>query len=186
MPRYAMVIDERRCIGCMACIDACKAENDVAPTYFRTRVRNTVEGKFPHLRQEFRSELCNHCDNPPCVYNCPTGASYKDQNTGMVLLAKEKCIGCKACIAACPYDARYVDHEKGVVDKCTFCSHRVAEGKMTACVTTCVGGSRIFGDLDDPNSTVAQLVKIHRAEALLPDAGTEPRVFYIKRYAKPV
>jgi len=185
MPRYAMVIDERRCIGCMACIAACKAENEVPPGSFRTRVRETVEGRFPYLRMEIRSELCNHCDNPPCVYNCPTRASYKDEETGMVLLAKEKCVGCKACVAACPYDARYVNHEKGVVDKCTFCSHRVAKGETTACVTTCVGGSRVFGDLDDPKSLVSQLLALHPAETLLASAGTEPRVFYIRRSGKP-
>ena len=185
MPRYAMVIDTRRCISCMACVVACKAENDVAPAHFRTRIREEISGTFPDLRAETRSELCNHCDNPPCVYNCPTRASYKNEATGMVLLHKNKCIGCKACIAACPYDARYVDPVKGVVDKCTFCDHRIAAGKQPACVATCVGGSRVFGDLDNPNSSVSILLRQHPSEVLLAGAGTEPRVFYIKHYRTP-
>ena len=94
MPKYAMVIDQARCIGCMACIVACKNENDVPPEHFRTRVIENVSGKYPKLRMELRSELCNHCDHPPCVYNCPTGASYKNKENGMVLLKKNRCVGC--------------------------------------------------------------------------------------------
>ncbi len=186
MPNYVMVVDQRRCVGCMACIVACKAENEVPPGQYRTRIIEKVEGKFPKLLMEHRSELCSHCDNPPCVYNCPTRASYKDRKTGMVLLKKHRCVGCKACIAACPYSARYVNHEKGYVDKCTFCSHRVKEGKKPACVATCVGQSRIFGDLDDPESAVRKLLKKWPSDVQLKSAGTEPRIFYIKKYGKPV
>ncbi len=185
MPNYAMVIDQRRCVGCMACIAACKAENEVPPAHFRTRIIERVEGKFPKLSMEHRSELCMHCDNPPCVYNCPTRASYKDGKTGMVLLNEKRCVGCKACIAACPYDARYTDPKTGVVDKCTFCSHRVEKGQLPACATTCVGRSRIFGDLDDPNSEVRRLLAEHPSEVLLKSAGTKPRVFYIRQYGTP-
>lgn len=185
MPNYAMVVDQRRCVGCMACIAACKAENEVPPAHFRTRVIEQVEGKFPELRMEQRSELCMHCDNPPCVYNCPTRASYKDDKTGMVLLDKDRCVGCKACIAACPYDVRYTHPETGVVDKCTFCSHRVEAGQQPACVTTCVGQSRIFGDLDDPNSDVGRALAKNPSETLLKSAGTEPRVYYINKFGTP-
>lgn len=182
MPKYAMVIDQRRCIGCMACIVACKAENDVPPEHFRTRVLERTEGEFPDLRAELRSELCNHCDNPPCVYNCPTRASYKRRLDGLVLLDKKRCVGCKACVAACPYDARYIHPEKGFADKCTFCEHRLRDGKEPACVATCIGRSRIFGDLNDPRSPVRTALKGTHAEVLLKSAGTEPRVFYIRRF----
>jgi len=184
MPKYAMVVDQRRCVACMACVIACKKENEVPPGQFRTRVVEQVEGEFPRLRMELRSELCNHCDNPPCVYNCPTGASYKSED-GSVLLKKHRCVGCKACVASCPYDARYINEEKGFADKCTFCSHRIAEGKQPACVATCIGKSRIFGDLDDPASAVSAALRDHHHEVLLASAGTRPRVFYINKFGKP-
>jgi Fe-S-cluster-containing dehydrogenase component len=185
MPKYAMVIDQRRCVACMACVIACKNENEVPPEQYRTRVLEMVEGEFPLLRMELRSELCNHCDNPPCVYNCPTGASYKRTADGIVLLRKNRCVGCKACVAACPYDARYINHEKGFADKCTFCDHRLKEGKEPACVATCIGKSRIFGDLDDPKSPVRIALRSADSTVLLEGAGTRPRVYYIKKFSKP-
>lgn len=184
MSKFAMVIDQRRCVGCMACVIACKQENRVPPELYRTRVVEKVDGVFPILRMELRSELCNHCDNPPCVYNCPTRASYKNKENGLVLLDRKRCIGCKACLAACPYDARYINHEKGYADKCTFCDHRLAQGKEPACVSTCIGRSRIFGDLDDAKSQVSRLLAENHHEVLLPAAGTEPRVFYINKFGK--
>jgi len=183
MPKYAMVIDQRRCVACMACVVACKRENDVPEEHFRTRVLESVEGEFPRLRMELRSELCNHCDNPPCVYNCPTGASYKRKD-GVVMISRMKCVGCKACIAACPYDARYMHPDKGYADKCTFCEHRLKENLAPACVATCIGKSRIFGDLEDPASSVSKLLKEQEATVLLKEAGTQPRVFYIKKLSK--
>ncbi len=184
MPKYAMVIDQRRCIGCLACIVACKRENNVPEEHYRTRVVEEVNGKAPKLRMELRSELCNHCDNPPCVYNCPTGASYKDED-GTVQIDRKKCVGCKACIAACPYDARYIDPEHGYADKCTFCQHRLKVGKEPACVATCIGKSRIFGNLEDPYSKVSRLLKEYSSWVRLPEAGTHPRVFYIRKQSKP-
>jgi Fe-S-cluster-containing dehydrogenase component len=155
-------------------------ENNVPEGYFRTRVVEEVSGEFPNLRMELRPELCNHCDNPPCVYNCPTGASHKRPD-GTVQIDRTKCVGCKACIAACPYDARYIHPNGGFADKCTFCEHRVKEGKQPACVATCIGKSRIFGDLDDPNSEVHRLIKEYDARVLLKEAGTLPKVFYINK-----
>lgn len=185
MPNYAMVIDQRRCVACMACVIACKGENDVPPEHFRTRVREIVEGEFPNLRMELRSELCNHCENPPCVYNCPTGASYQRKEDGLVQLKKHRCVGCKACLAACPYDARYINPDKGFADKCTFCEHRLKEGKEPACVTTCIGKSRIFGDLGDAKSPASLALLEAHGEVLLEYAGTRPRVHYIKKFSKP-
>jgi Fe-S-cluster-containing dehydrogenase component len=182
MSRYAMVIDQRKCIGCMACIAACRTENNLPPGHYRTKVVEIVDGEFPNLRMELRSELCNHCDNPPCAYNCPTGASYKAAN-GTVQIKRNKCVGCKACVAACPYNARYID-PAGFADKCTFCEHRIKQGKEPACVATCIGRSRIFGDLDDPNMEVSRLIKDMSATVLLREAGTEPKVFYIRKLGK--
>ena len=103
----------------------------------------------------------------------------------MVLLKKYRCVGCKSCVAACPYDARYINEEKGFADKCTFCEHRIKEGKEPACVATCIGKSRIFGDLDDPKSAVSISLRENHAEILLQSAGTKPRVYYIRKFGKP-
>ncbi len=183
MPRYAMVIDQRRCVGCMSCITACNAENGVPPGHYRTRVTEIVGGEFPVLRMELRPEQCNHCDNPPCVSECPTGASYKAKNA-TVQIERKKCIGCKACIAACPYDARFI-HPGGFADKCTFCEHRARQGREPACVATCIGGARVFGDLDDPKSQVSRMLKEGQGAVLLEEAGCRPRVFYVRKPGKP-
>jgi Fe-S-cluster-containing dehydrogenase component len=116
-----------------------------------------VRGEFPTLRLEIRSERCNHCDNPPCVYCCPTGASHVHDRGGVVLVTTTKCIGCKACIASCPYDARFM-HPEGYADKCTFCIHRVEKGQDPACVSVCPTHCMHFGDLDDPQSEVSRLL----------------------------
>ncbi len=175
--RYAMVIDTRLCVGCMNCVVACKTENQVPDGFCRDWITETLQGKYPHVRLEIRSERCNHCDNPPCVHACPTGASHRREG-GFVAVAKGKCIGCKACMAACPYDARFV-HPEGYVSKCTFCQHRVAEGQNPACVSVCPTHCMFFGDLDDPASEVNRLLATRAHHALLPMAGTRPHVFYL-------
>lgn len=184
--RYAMVIDVRRCIGCMACQVACKAEYDVPLGVFRTWVPYRVTGKYPTVKKQFLPRLCNHCDDPPCVRACPVEATFKVEDGGFVLQHYDRCIGCKACMASCPYNARfmlpehrtYTDITK-VVDKCTFCYHRVVQGLVPACVQTCVGRARVFGDLNDPSSEVSQLVAKHATQVLRPEQGTKPHVFYI-------
>lgn len=183
MARYAMVIDTRSCIGCGACMAACDLENDTAweEGKRRTHVPEFFFGEYPEVRRIFVPRLCMHCEDPPCVFVCPTGASYVNED-GVVLVKHEICIGCKYCIIACPYNARYVDHRIRSVDKCTFCyENRVMKGKLPACVETCVGHARIFGDLDDPNSEVHKLVTTGEAAPLRPDLGTKPKVFYVKR-----
>jgi len=176
-PRYAMVVDTRRCVGCSACVLACKAENDVPDGYCRDWIVQEVKGAFPDLQMEIRSERCMHCSNPPCVTVCPTGASHVGRG-GTVLVHHEMCTGCKACIGACPYDARYV-HPDGYVDKCTFCEHRTAEGRDPACVSVCPTKALTFGDLNDPDSEVRQLLASRSWKVLHPEAGTEPNVFFL-------
>lgn len=175
--RYAMVIDTRLCVGCMNCVVACKTENNVPDGFCRDWITETARGEFPDVRLEIRSERCNHCDNPPCVHCCPTGASHVREG-GFVMVEKNKCIGCKACIAACPYDARFT-HPDGYVSKCTFCIHRVAEGLDPACVSVCPTHCMFFGDVDDPASEVSRLLTTREHHALIPEAGCRPHVFYL-------
>jgi Fe-S-cluster-containing dehydrogenase component len=184
--RYAMVIDLRRCIGCDACMVACKAEFDVPLGVFRTWVPYKVVGTYPNVKKQFLPRLCNHCDDPPCVRACPVEATFKVEDGGFVLQRYERCIGCKACMASCPYNARFMlpKHRTytditSVVDKCTFCHHRVTQGLVPACVQTCIGRSRVFGDINDPKSEVAYLVSHLPTQVLRPEQGTKPHVFYI-------
>lgn len=178
MTRYAMAIDIDRCVGCQACLVACKAENEVPDHRYRLRMRETVVGRFPDLVAEIRLEQCFHCDDPPCVPVCPTGATYQTAD-GLVLVDPSKCTGCKACVTACPYDMRYV-HPGGWIDKCTFCDHRIAEGLEPACVETCPTGARSFGDLDDAGSPVRIAIEAAAtADVLKPETGAEPCLFYL-------
>ena len=123
-------------------------------------------------------QVLHHCDNPPCVACCPTGASHVAEPGRVVLVTPERCIGCKACIAACPYDARFV-HPEGYVDKCTFCHHRTKDGGQPACVSVCPTRCMTFGDLDDAASVVSELLRTRAHHTLLPEAGTRSRIFYL-------
>ncbi len=179
MKRFAMAVDTRRCVGCNACVISCKTENAVPLGGFRDWIVQEVHGTFPDLTMQIRSERCNQCADAPCVAACPTGASHVGEG-GVVLVTRRKCTGCKACIASCPYGARYVDPERGFVDKCTFCLHRVGRGQDPACVTTCPTRSLTFGDLADPASAVSHLLASRRAEVVRPEAGTRPQVFFLR------
>lgn len=173
--RTVMVLDSRKCVGCSACVIACKTENNVPSGHFRDWVVSETRGTFPHLTLINRSERCNHCENAPCIDNCPTGASYRAAD-GTVQIDRSKCTGCKACISACPYGARYV-HPEGFVDKCTFCAHR-SDG-ATACAAVCPTECITFGDAADPDSDVSRLLAAHKIDVVKPETGTWPKVYYI-------
>jgi Fe-S-cluster-containing dehydrogenase component len=172
-----MAIDTLKCVGCGDCVVACQTENDVPIGYCRDWIVENNAGTYPQLELEYRSERCNHCANPPCVRCCPTGASHVVEG-GVVLVTPDQCIGCGACIASCPYDARYT-HPDGYVDKCTFCIHRVREGQQPACVEVCPTKCMYFGDIDDPNSQVSQMLKKRNHKVLIPEAGTKPQIYYL-------
>ena len=178
MKNYAMAIDTKTCVGCGACVVGCKTENHVPEGLQRDWIVEEVEGKFPNLLMEIRSERCNHCLNPPCVTNCPTGASYVKKETNIVLVNPGKCTGCKACIAACPYDARFIMPE-GYVSKCTFCTHRIERGLDPACASVCPTHSIVFGDMNNRLSYVSKLLKKRNHKTLIPQAGTNPKIFYL-------
>ncbi len=177
MARYAMTVDMERCVACNACVLACKEENQVPDGHAREWTVQVVRGKFPDLSMETYSERCHHCDNPPCVYTCPTGASHVEPG-GIVKVTAEKCIGCKACIIACPYGARYV-HPDGYIDKCTFCDHRVKEGRNPACVEICPTSTLTFGDLQDRSSPVSIQLRKRNYKKLREGAGTNPQLYFL-------
>ena len=176
--RWAMTVDTRLCVACKACVLACKAENAVPDGSFRDWLVDETRWEFPDLHAQNRSERCNHCSNPPCVGACPTGASHVADG-GVVLVTHAKCTGCKACIASCPYDARYV-HAQGYVDKCTFCLHRVRRGEKPACVSVCPTFCMEFGDLNDPDSEVSRKLRERRHKVLHPETGCGPNVYFLE------
>ena len=177
--RYGMVIDLRRCTGCHACSVSCKAEFDVPLGETRSWVEYIEKGDYPNVSRAFLPRLCNNCRHPQCVDVCPTGATWKREEDGIVVVDADICIGCKYCIQACPYDARFVNPETGAVEKCDFCLHRVAQGLVPACVNACIGDARVFGDLNDPESEAAKLIATNPVTVLRPEMGTEPNVYYI-------
>lgn len=176
--QYGFVIDHDSCIGCHACTVACKAENDVPVGSFRTWVKYTEQGVFPDIKRHFLVERCNHCTDAPCVTICPVNALEKRPD-GIVDLDRDACIGCKACMQACPYDAIYLNEDLGAVEKCHFCAHRVDRGLEPACVTVCPVGAIIAGDLHDPESKVSLLVRNNQTKVRGAEQGTGPNVHYI-------
>jgi len=175
--RYAMACDEKLCVTCNACVLACKNENAVPDGAARCWTAQIERGSFPHCTVETRSERCNHCRSAPCVTACPTRASHYDVG-GIVDVDAAKCIGCKACTLACPYEVRYT-HPAGYVDKCSFCKHRVLEGQDPACVEVCPTGALVFGDLDDRNSRISRLLRTRAQLVLKPEEGTRPMMFFL-------
>lgn len=197
--RWGMVIDLKRCIGCYGCQLSCKAEHGTPPGVFYARVLKYEEGTYPTAQLTFMPVLCNHCDDPPCVEVCPTGASFVWED-GIVDIDHDKCVGCRSCMVACPYTNRYFNdqepayfsegstpyeaarstrHQRNVVMKCNFCRDRVKAGQAPACVANCPTVARVFGDLDDPNSEVSRLIRERSGFTLHPELGTGPNVYYL-------
>jgi len=186
---YGMAMDLSRCIGCHACSIACKIENGLEVGMNWHRVETIGEpgakvgedlpaGTFPDLSMYWLPIPCMHCINPPCMAVCPASAISKRAD-GIVLIDKEKCIGCKYCVWACPYEVPQFNPLDGTVEKCTFCAHRVDQGEEPFCVHVCVYGARVFGDINDPHSEVSKLIARKHGRVLLPEQGVEPAVYYL-------
>jgi Fe-S-cluster-containing dehydrogenase component/formate-dependent nitrite reductase membrane component NrfD len=177
LARWAKVIDQTLCIGCHACTTACKSENQVPLSVTRTYVKYVDVGEFPAARRAFQVTRCNQCADAPCVTACPTGAMFKRAD-GIVDFDKSICIGCKACIAACPYDAIFINPEDHSAEKCNFCTHRLDMGLEPACVVVCPVEAILVGDLNDPRSKVAQIVAQDAVAVRKPEKQTQPNLFY--------
>ncbi len=175
---WGMVIDLRKCIGCQACTVACSTENQIPIGKFRTIVSTYEVERSGISRRVNLPRLCNHCEKPACTQVCPTQATYKRAD-GVVVVDNTMCIGCGYCIQACPYEARFINPLTRTADKCTFCLHRIEAGLYPACVETCVGEARVFGNFNDPQSEVSKLVSQYPVGVLKKSMGTEPMVYYI-------
>jgi Fe-S-cluster-containing dehydrogenase component len=175
--QWGKVIDQTRCIGCHACSTACKSENAVPLGVNRTYVKYVDVGQFPAARRAFQVTRCNQCDHPPCVTACPTSAMFRRKD-GIVDFDKEICIGCKACIAACPYDAIFINPDDHSAEKCNFCAHRLEVGLEPACVVVCPTEAILIGDLKDPESKVAKYVNRDVVAVRRPEKETLPKLFY--------
>ena len=179
MTRLGFLIDNRRCIGCHACTVACKSEHDVPIGVNRTWVKQVEAGEFPDVRRSFHVMRCNHCADSPCTTICPVTALYVRAD-GIVDFDNRRCIGCKACMQACPYDALYIDPRNHTAAKCNFCSHRVDRGLEPACVVACPEQAIVAGDLSDPASFIARLVATEPVQVRCPEKGTQPSLYYIE------
>ena len=175
--RWLKLLDQTRCIGCHACTTACKSENEVPVGVTRTYVKSVDVGEFPQVRRAFQVTRCNQCTDAPCVTACPTEAMYRRED-GIVDFDKSACIGCKACIAACPYDAIFINPEDNAAEKCNMCAHRLDMGLEPACVTVCPTEAILIGDANDPASEVARLVAREPVQVRRPEKNTRPNVYY--------
>lgn len=208
MTKYGMAIDTKRCTGCNMCSMACRVDHNLPNDVLYSRaVTDGSEhfrvptGTYPNaLNMTFYTRACQHCDKPSCLEVCPTGATYKREEDGLVLVDNEKCIGCKSCIAACPYDGartllpdeptypldfkigdyRAQDHKPNTVEKCTFCVERLDNDERPLCIDLCPAVARYFGDLDDPSSEISEVLQRREHDQLLADQGTGPNVYFLR------
>jgi len=176
---YGFIIDNRKCIGCHACTVACKAEHETPIGVNRTWVKYVEKGSFPNTQRAFSVMRCNHCADAPCVTICPVTALYTRPD-GIVDFDPRLCIGCKACLQACPYDALYIDPESHTAAKCNYCAHRVEIGLEPPCVNVCPTHAIISGDIDDRESEIAQLLAREPVQVRKPEKGTSPKLYYIE------
>ncbi len=176
--KYGFIIDNRKCIGCHACTTACKSEHDVPIGVNRTYVKQVEKGVFPDTRRIFSVMRCNHCTDAPCVTICPVEALYT-RDDGIVDFDNNRCIGCKSCMQACPYDALYIDPDTQTAAKCNYCAHRVDVGREPACVSVCPEHAIIAGDMENPATEISQLLAMQQVKVRKPEKGTNPNLFYI-------
>lgn len=205
MTHYGMAIDLKRCFGCQACAAACKIANNLPKNVVFNRVStvggefpDTPAGEFPNCTMSFLPFQCQHCENPACLEVCPTSATTKDPETGIVSVDPELCIGCQSCIQACPYEGArtliedpefYLDavvgefdappHTPNTVEKCTFCKNLIDRGEVPACMQLCPARARFWGDLDDPSSDVSKAIEGREYSFLNEEAGTKPSIYYL-------
>jgi len=175
---YGFIIDNRKCIGCHACTVACKSEHDVPIGVNRTWVKYIEHGEFPDSQRFFSVMRCNHCDDAPCTTICPVTALYR-RDDGIIDFDNDRCIGCKACTQACPYDALYIDPNTKTAAKCNYCTHRIDQGIEPACVVVCPEHAIISGDMDNPKTEISQMLAENKFEVRKPEKGTKPKVFYL-------
>jgi Fe-S-cluster-containing dehydrogenase component len=178
MVNYGFAIDNRKCIGCHACTVACKSEHDVPVGVNRTHVKYIETGVYPNSSREFSVHRCNHCEDAPCTTICPTSALYT-RSDGIVDFDDERCIGCKSCMQACPYDALYIDPNNGTAAKCNYCAHRIENSYEPACVIVCPVEAIVSGDLHDPESNLSVLLAENETTVRKPEANTIPNVYYL-------
>ena len=200
MTRYGMVMDLNWCVGWYSCAAACKSEHATTQGIWWNKVMAQEIGEYPSAQLTYLPMACMQCDNAPCLKVCPTGATYKNSD-GLIEIDSSKCIGCRYCMAACPYAARSfyqsggtyypgqpttnfetaeaAQHVDGTVEKCNFCTELVDGGGAPACVEACPAYARVFGDLDDPSSEISQLISTRSGIQLLDDLGTQPKVYYL-------
>lgn len=176
--RLAMLFDLRKCIGCNTCAVACKSENNVPLRVWRSWVKKVEKGKYPNAKEYYLPVVCNNCEKPICVTVCPVKAGIKRPD-GIVYIDPHRCIGCRYCMASCPYGVRYINPTKKIAEKCYWCHHRIDANLKPACVLACPTGAIKFGDLNDPESDISKAMAKNAVQVIKPEIGTSPQAYYI-------